>query len=124
MNLIDNRSIQRARRACRCIALNQTFYSDIQEKGLDAETVFLKSNQYQVKGSKWFKSSASLEDSFRWLIIIGFLRREVDGQGLTSKVRLTPLGRQILEEDPNLPDQKAGIVERMKNLFYRNWPLR
>ena len=31
-----------------------------------------------------------------WLIKVGLLRREVDGQGLTDSFRLTPLGRQIV----------------------------
>lgn len=33
-----------------------------------------------------------------WLIRVGLLRREVDGQGITDSFRLTPLGRQIIEK--------------------------
>ena len=32
-----------------------------------------------------------------WRIQLGVLRREVDGQGLTEQVWLTPLGREVLE---------------------------
>jgi hypothetical protein len=33
-----------------------------------------------------------------WLIQVGLLRREVDGQGITDSFRLTPLGRQLVEQ--------------------------
>lgn len=33
-----------------------------------------------------------------WLIKVGLLRREVDGQGITDSFRLTPLGRQLVEK--------------------------
>lgn len=38
------------------------------------------------------------EHLMMWLIRVGLLRREVDGQGLTNSFRLTPLGRAILDE--------------------------
>ena len=124
MTLIDNRSIKRATRAFQCLPLNHSFYKDIQTKGLDAEEVFQKTIEYKLENSKWFRNSASLEDCFCWLIVIGILRREVDGQGLTSKVRITPLGREILLKNPNLLEKKAGIIQQIINFFYRKWPLR
>jgi len=33
-----------------------------------------------------------------WLIQVGVLRREVDGQGITDSFRLTPLGHQLIEK--------------------------
>ncbi len=123
MELIDHLSIKRAIKAFRCLPLNKKFYSDAQEKGLNAEKVFLRRTKYQKNGSIWFKRSASVEEAFRWLIIIGILRREVDGQGLTSRVRLTPLGRQILEKNPEIPAQKAGWIEQMSHFFQSKWQL-
>jgi hypothetical protein len=41
---------------------------------------------------------ASVEHHLLWLIKVGLLRREVDGQGITDSFRLTPLGRQSLEK--------------------------
>ncbi len=38
------------------------------------------------------------ESNLVWLIQVGILRREVDGQGLTDSFRLTPLGLQIIEK--------------------------
>ncbi|WP_017306641.1 Npun_F0494 family protein [Spirulina subsalsa] len=37
------------------------------------------------------------ESQLGWLIKVGVLRREVDGQGITDSFRLTPLGRQIVD---------------------------
>lgn len=57
------------------------------------------------------------ENHLIWLINVGLLRREVDGQGLTDSFRLTPLGRQIVarwEQDGTLP--APSLWQR-----YRNW---
>ncbi|WP_287129714.1 Npun_F0494 family protein [Candidatus Cyanaurora vandensis] len=40
-------------------------------------------------------SQLSAEDDLMWLIRVGVLRREVDGQGITDRFRLTPLGLKI-----------------------------
>ncbi|WP_320668124.1 Npun_F0494 family protein [Prochlorococcus sp. MIT 1307] len=124
MELIDNLIIKRTNKAFRCLPLNSKFYKEVQKHGLNAENVFLQRNKYQVNGSKWFKHSSSVESAFRWLITIGILRREVDGQGLTSSIRLTPLGRQVLEQTPDLPNQKADFLEQISNYLHRQWPLR
>ena len=119
MEIFDSQSIQRATKALRCLPLNSNFYSDSREEGLNAKQVFLRKSNYQVVGTKWFKHASTVEAAFRWLITIGVLRREVDGQGLTSKVRLTPLGRQIIDKTPELPNEKAGILDRLINCLYR-----
>ena len=38
------------------------------------------------------------ENELLWLMQVGLLRREVDGQGLTDSFRLTPLGRQLVSK--------------------------
>lgn len=35
------------------------------------------------------------DNELMWLIAVGLLRREVDGQGLTDSFRLTPLGHHL-----------------------------
>ncbi len=42
-------------------------------------------------------SESSAEGNLMWLIQVGLLRREVDGQGITDSFRLTPLGKKIVE---------------------------
>jgi hypothetical protein len=43
-------------------------------------------------------SELSCDNDLAWLIQVGVLRREVDGQGITDSFRLTPLGRQVVEK--------------------------
>lgn len=43
-------------------------------------------------------SELAAENDLLWLIQVGVLRREVDGQGITDSFRLTPLGRQLVEQ--------------------------
>ena len=85
----------------RCLPFAEAVYRGLQEQGLDAGQLLNNPRLYQRKGS-WYRNSDSLENDLRWLICVGVLRREVDGQGLTSRFRLTPLGRQLLDETPDL----------------------
>lgn len=43
-------------------------------------------------------SVLAIESAMMWLLQVGVVRREVDGQGLTSRFRLTSLGRQALQD--------------------------
>jgi hypothetical protein len=56
-----------------------------------------------------------------WLIQVGLLRREVDGQGITDGFRLTPLAKQILaqyaDDQLDLPGPTLG--DRLKNQLLR-----
>ena len=119
MDLIDKHIISRSTIAIRCLPLNSDFYKDIQISGLSAEQVFNLKGRYISKKFFKLKNAEEVEIHFLWLIKIGVLRREVDGQGLTSKVRLTPLGRLVLEKDQNLPNQKVPLLELVKHSLYR-----
>ncbi|MEL6439645.1 MAG: Npun_F0494 family protein [Cyanobacteria bacterium J06621_8] len=56
-----------------------------------------------------------------WLINVGLLRREVDGQGLTDSFRLTPLGRQIVEQWEQSANEipRASAVSQIANWLNR-----
>jgi hypothetical protein len=62
-------------------------------------------------------SELSVESATNWLIKVGMLRREVDGQGLTDSFRLTPLGLELIEKwektGGGLPP--ANMLDRAKN---------
>lgn len=66
-------------------------------------------------------SELSVETATSWLIQVGMLRREVDGQGLTDSFRLTPLGLELIEKwemaGGKLPP--ASPIDRLKNLSAR-----
>lgn len=95
----SERALQRARQALRCLPLRLAFYRTL-------ETTALSSYALASVGTAQPGCDAPLcsrpltagqaERLFIWLIRVGVLRREVDGQGLTERVRLTPLGRQAL----------------------------
>ncbi len=115
MDLIDKHIINRSTRAIKCLYLNSNFYQKIKESGLSAEMVFAMKSKYISKVLFEPDNEKEIEENFLWLIKIGILRREVDGQGLTSKVRITPLGRSILKDNPELPNQKPSIIELITN---------
>ncbi len=59
-----------------------------------------------------------VEAELDWLIQVGLLRREVDGQGLTDRYRLTPLGQFLLEQSV-APSWSASWGDRLQNLLSR-----
>ncbi|MUL38060.1 Npun_F0494 family protein [Gloeocapsopsis dulcis] len=65
-------------------------------------------------------SELSVENALLWLVQVGVLRREVDGQGITDSFRLTPLGRQVLEEqgtwEPTPRDRLINTLNRWLRL--------
>lgn len=54
-----------------------------------------------------------------WLIQVGVLRREVDGQGITDSFRLTPIGRQIVEQFQRKPWRTPTGSDKLYNVFIR-----
>ena len=66
-------------------------------------------------------SELRVETATAWLIQVGMLRREVDGQGLTDSFRLTPLGLELIEKY-----ELAGEILRPVNALDRinNWRAR
>jgi hypothetical protein len=50
-------------------------------------------------------SENRVDSELGWLIQVGLLRREVDGQGITDSFRLTPLGKQIVNQWQKQPGE-------------------
>ena len=105
-----------------CLPFSAELYRDLQMDGLDAAAIWNERSRY-AKTERWPRSAEALEDDLRWLITVGVLRREVDGQGLTSRFRLTPLGRQLLDEQPDQLNRAIPIAERLRQALRRRWPL-
>ena len=120
--LLSMRSRNRAARAMRCLPFSEALYRDLQDQGLDAESLWRDQPRYR-RGRSWHHHAENLEDDLRWLIRVGVLRREVDGQGLTSRFRLTPLGRELLDCDPDLLLRPTPALERLRHALRRRWPL-
>lgn len=66
-------------------------------------------------------SEVATESELMWLVSVGILRREVDGQGLTDSFRLTPLGREVVArwQSRGCPDQRANLLDYVKNALVR-----
>tara|TARA_Y100001968_G_C19431916_1_gene757538 strand:+ start:457 stop:831 length:375 start_codon:yes stop_codon:yes gene_type:complete len=119
MELIEQRIINRAKKAFKCIPFNNQFYMYTKDKGLNSQEIFRNQSKFLKKKGKIFNNANDIESAFLWLIMVGILRREVDGQGLTSQIRLTPLGRKILESDPNLLNNKATLIDKINTCIKR-----
>ena len=120
MNLIDEHIMNRSARAIRCLSLNSDFYEKVKVCGLTATDVLNMEDRYITNVFYKLRDTKEIENTFLKLIKIGILRREVDGQGLTSKVRLTPLGRLLVDKEPRLADKSASLFELFSNWFFMN----
>jgi hypothetical protein len=115
----DARALERAVRSLRCLPFRRAFYQELRDGSLSSSELAGRVDAPVFL----FRHAAAdqLEDAFIWLIRLGVLRREVDGQGLTERVRLTPLGRQVLEGWPGeIP--RAGVCSRVRCWLQRHWP--
>ena len=113
MLLIDQKIIRRAKKGIRSCPFNLFFFQSLLEGSLSAQNVFLNKSKYLNQKLMFINSALFIENEFLKLIKIGVLRREVDGQGLTSKVRITPIGRQVLENSSDLFNQKTTLIKRL-----------
>ena len=105
----------------RCLPFTETLYRDLQQRGLDADSVWSDPERYR-RTHHWPRDGEALENDLRWLITVGVLRREVDGQGLTSRFRLTPLGRDLLEDEQDSLSRSPGWGNQLRQLLRRRWP--
>jgi hypothetical protein len=66
-------------------------------------------------------TEAKVESYLLWLIKVGILRREVDGQGITDSFRLTPLGRKLIEKYQSQANilPKPNFWQRFLNTLQR-----
>ncbi|MCP6758228.1 MAG: hypothetical protein NHB32_05490 [Fischerella sp. CENA71] len=91
------KTIERAKRSLLCCPFNiGLFVAMLSQRVAMSEII---GNSGVNKGyTKASLSELRADNALAWLIQVGVLRREVDGQGITDSFRLTPLGRQIVEE--------------------------
>jgi len=113
------RSLARARQALPCLPFRRAFYVLLQDQGLGSHELAERADRRELCPN--FPGLSRCEDQLIWLIRLGVLRREVDGQGLTERVRLTPLGRQVLAGwSGEIPD--ATPWSRLLHALRRHWP--
>jgi len=92
-----SRTVKRAKRAMRCAPFRGSLYAAMRQQSVSLQAIAGPSGVQQQYTRKPLPELTA-ESALLWLIQVGALRREVDGQGLTDSFRLTPLGRQIIEQ--------------------------
>ena len=112
-------ALRRARQSLRCLPFRRAFYEEVDRRAISASELCARADWSQLVFAPFGVERA--EAHFGWLILLGVLRREVDGQGLTERVRLTPMGRSLLLSwQGEVP--RAGLGERIRENFRRHRP--
>lgn len=93
----SQRTILRADRAVRCAPFKLALYFSMIDHSVDLSSIAGAAGvQRGYTRSPLIELRA--ENELLWLMQVGLLRREVDGQGLTNSFRITPLGRQLVQQ--------------------------
>lgn len=113
-------TINRAATALKCAPFRLKLFQDMRSRSIPLAQIANQSgveNQYTSK----VLSELNVENELTWLIQVGLLRREVDGQGITDSFRLTPLGRQLVAkwETENGEIPSPSWLERIKSAIVR-----
>lgn len=118
----SRRTTERAERALLCSPFQLPLFETMRTAGIPLNAIALSSG-IQHNYTKRPLSELAAENALLWLIQVGILRREVDGQGITDSFRLTPLGRQLVEQyqasgwrTPNYRDRALNAWSRWYRL--------
>lgn len=93
----DQPTLKRAQRALVCSPFNLGLFEAMGSRRV-AISEMIGNSGVQKDFTKRPLSELTADNALVWLIQVGVLRREVDGQGITDSFRLTPLGRQLVEQ--------------------------
>ena len=90
-------TIDRAELALRCAPFHLALFAKMRWESVSVPKL---AGDLGIKSgyTRYPLSELSVETATGWLIQVGMLRREVDGQGLTDSFRLTPLGLELIEK--------------------------
>ncbi|MFI0402387.1 MAG: Npun_F0494 family protein [Cyanobium sp.] len=114
---MKTKSFERASRAVRCLPFKKRFYEKISKEAMSSKELCENVDWKEYVFAPFGKDRA--EAHFRWMIRLGILRREVDGQGLTNRVRMTPLGIDVINQwAKEIP--RANLRERIQENFRRH----
>ncbi|MEC4985647.1 MAG: hypothetical protein SAJ37_20970 [Oscillatoria sp. PMC 1068.18] len=96
----SDRAIVRGERALSCSPFKLSLFETMGRESIPLLQI-IGDNGYQQGYTKRSLSELATENNLLWLINVGLLRREVDGQGITDSFRLTPLGRKLVNKWQN-----------------------
>ncbi len=112
-------TLKRAARALSCSPFKLNLFTNMCDRSIALQNVATITG-IEKNYTRKHITETQAESYLMWLIQVGVLRREVDGQGLTDSFRLTPLGRQISEKyqsqgdfpPPSWPDRIGNWLNR------------
>ncbi len=120
------KTVKRAEAALSCSRFYLKLFKQMRNQSVPISAIAGQTGIEAGYAKKAF-SEAKAEARLEWLIKVGLLRREVDGQGLTDSFRLTPLGRQIVAKWEKQGDRipKPSVIARISNWLNRwlQWSL-
>ncbi|MEM9539910.1 MAG: Npun_F0494 family protein [Cyanobacteria bacterium P01_E01_bin.42] len=111
---------ERGKRALQCSPFTLDLLIATRSQGIPLNAI-AGSAGVENKYTKKSLLELSTESSLVWLIRVGLLRREVDGQGITDSFRLTPLGHQLAKQWENESEafSTPSWCDRSKNALNR-----
>ncbi|MGF1479185.1 MAG: Npun_F0494 family protein [Cyanophyceae cyanobacterium] len=111
-------TLSRAKRALGCAPFRLGLFVAMRNESVPLQEIAAESRMGQY--TRLTLSEGQIERELGWLIKVGVLRREVDGQGITDSFRLTPLGRKLVETwEPQGEIPPPSRQERFRNLWNR-----
>jgi hypothetical protein len=95
-------TIERGERSLICSPFNLNLFSAMDQDRIAMSEI---TGEAGIKGgyTKRPMSELAVDNAVAWLIQVGILRREVDGQGITDTFRLTPLGKLLVKRFQSKP---------------------
>lgn len=107
----------RASKSVQCLPFKLRFYKEIVKNSIKASELVNRVDYDDLV--LVHMSAARIEEHFHWMMKLGILRREVDGQGLTNRFKITPLGRSVISQwTEHIP--RAGLRDRIFENFKRH----
>lgn len=113
-----DQTIKRAKRAVRCTPFQVQLFAAMRLRSVSLQEISGRSGVQQGYTRQPLAELVA-ENALLWLIQVGVLRREVDGQGITDSFRLTPLGRQLVEQWQNQDWHSPSLQDKARNAFSR-----
>ncbi|HEY9767276.1 MAG TPA: Npun_F0494 family protein [Coleofasciculaceae cyanobacterium] len=116
----EPQTVQRAKKALSCSPFRLKLFQEMRNQSVPIQQIAQETG-IRSGYAKFALSESRTEDKLVWLINVGLLRREVDGQGLTDSFRLTPLGRQIVDQWEQLENKipAASLGDRVSHWLNR-----
>ncbi|TAE53592.1 MAG: hypothetical protein EAZ76_14660 [Nostocales cyanobacterium] len=112
------KTLERAERSLICSPFHLSLFTAMQTQSVSLGAIATERG-FQKGYTKRPLSELACDNALVWLIDVGILRREVDGQGITDGFRLTPLGNQLVEKFLDTSWPSASLGDRVNDAITR-----